>query len=358
MNMKYWLFLVGILIFTIGCDKDDDATPVEPPELHLAINLDQVPFTNLSEYGFFKNDIKDLTPRLGVMPYNLNSTLFSDYASKERFIYLPEGASMKYETDFSILDFPVGTIIIKHFMYYVDEREPSLGREIIETRLLVRNAEEWKPYSYKWNAEQTDATRLIIGATISASTILKNGELKEIPGYVIPREIDCRTCHNLNEVMSPIGPKPTNLNRGIESTPTINQIEDWVSKGILEDIPNNITTIPDYHDENLDPITKGRAYLDSNCAYCHRPGGTANANGLYINWDFEGAEINSGIYKIPTNYNAPNLQYDVVPGNPDESIMWFRMTQTTAPATMPQIGRSINHDEGIEIIRDYILNLE
>ncbi len=354
---KYWVVLLLFSVLAFGCKKEDD-TPEVPVETHLSIDLNQVPFPNLSDYGFFKDDIKTLTPAIGVNPYTLSSTAFSDYASKERFIYLPEGTVMEYDNDFAVLDFPIGTIIIKNFLFYVDERDPSLGRTIIETRLLVRKEDKWKPYSYKWNDGQTDAARLIIGATVSASTILMNGETKEIPAYVIPREIDCRTCHNLNEEMSPIGPKPSNLNRGFASNPTVNQIADWTEKGILTGIPNTITTIPDYNDSSLDPITRGRAYLDANCAYCHRQGGTANANGLYINWDHEGADINSGIFKIPTNFNAPNLQYDVVPGEPDQSILWYRMTQTTAPAIMPQLGRSINDDAGIEIIRDYILNLE
>ena len=51
-------------------------------------------------------------------------------------------------------------------------------------------------------------------------------------------------------------------------------------------------------------------------------------------------------------------RYDIVPGNPDESILLYRMTQTEAPDVMPQIGRSINHNEGIEIIREYIYNIE
>ncbi len=341
----------------MGCEKEDNP-PIEPVETHLAIDLAQVPFANLSDYGFFKNDIKTLTPAIGVNPYTLSATAFSDYASKERFVYLPEGTVMEYENDFAVLDFPVGTIIIKNFLFYVDERDTSLGRTIIETRLLVRKEDKWKPYSYKWNDAQTDATRLIVGSTVAASTILMNGETKEIPAYVIPREIDCRTCHNLNEKMSPIGPKPSNLNRGFVSNPSVNQLGHWAGNGILSGMSNNITTIPDYHDETLDPVIRGKAYLDSNCAYCHRQGGTANANGLYINWDHQGTDINAGIYKIPTNFNAPNLQYDIVPGNPDESIMLYRMTQTTTPAIMPQLGRSVNHDLGIEIIRNYILNLE
>tara|TARA_B100001964_G_scaffold40374_1_gene44239 strand:- start:108 stop:584 length:477 start_codon:yes stop_codon:yes gene_type:complete len=158
--------------------------------------------------------------------------------------------------------------------------------------------------------------------------------------------------------MIPIGPKPANLNRPIEDDLSLNQMDNFVEQGILNESPVSMSQIPDYSDSTLGPIIRGKAYLDANCAFCHRQGGTANANGLYINWDFEGGIIHTGIFKIPTNYSAAQLQYDIVPGNPDESILLYRMTQTEAPDVMPQIGRSINHNEGIEIIREYIYNIE
>ena len=259
---------------------------------------------------------------------------------------------MEYQGDFNSLEFPIGTIIIKNFMYYNDIRDKSLGRTIIETRLLVRKEMKWKPFSYKWNDEQTEAVRLIVGGTVTASTIAQDGNLKEISRYVIPRELDCRTCHNLNEEMTPIGPKPANLNRPMENDLSENQIDYFVEEGILNGVPTNVGQIPDYSDASLDPITRGKAYLDANCAYCHRQGGTANANGLFINWDYDEEGIHTGIFKIPTNFNAPGFQYDIVPGSPDESILLYRMTQTEAPAVMPQLSRSINDDMGIEIIRD------
>lgn len=328
------------------------------PKPHLKIDLEQVPFKKLSEYGFFKGDIKDLNPIDEVLPYKLNSTLFSDYASKERFIYLPEGSRMKYNGDFEVLDFPMGTIIVKNFYFQNDARDKTLGRRIIETRLLVRKDKGWKPYEYKWNEEQTDAIRLVTGAVVSASTILENGEPKKVSAYVLPRELDCRTCHNLNGKMTPIGPKPASLHRLIDhALISQNQIDHWKAKGLLTGAPNSISTIPDYNDPSISALERGRAYLDANCGHCHREGGTANANGLYVNWDFKKNETHKGIYKIPTNFNAPNLQYDIIPGAPDQSILWYRMIQTEAPAMMPQIGRSIQHDEGIEIVRNYILNL-
>jgi uncharacterized repeat protein (TIGR03806 family) len=353
-NILYFI-LSSLLLVGSACNIQDEDDSIND---YVSIDLNKVPYNNLSDYKFFIGDMNELNPAQGIYSYTITSSLFSDYTSKERLIYLPEDTNMEYQGDFNVLNFPIGTIIIKNFIYYNDIRNKSLGRTIIETRLLVKKETKWKPFAYKWNNEQTEATRLIVGGTTTATTIIDNGTLKGIERYVIPRELDCRTCHNLNKELTPIGPKPANLNLMMKDDQSLNQLDFFIENGILDEYDYSATQIPDYSDSTLDPIIRGRAYLDANCAFCHRQGGTANANGLYINWDFDGAEIHTGVYKIPTNYNAPQLQYDIVPGNPDESILFYRMTQTEAPDVMPQLGRSVNHNVGIEIIREYIYNLE
>jgi hypothetical protein len=89
---------------------------------------------NLSDYGFFKGTIKEQIPSDGVVLYTLNSPLFSDYASKLRFVKLPAGQSVSYNPD-SVLQFPVGTAIVKTFYYPIDERNPKKGRRLMETRV-------------------------------------------------------------------------------------------------------------------------------------------------------------------------------------------------------------------------------
>src|SRR6218665_3111216 len=96
----------------------------------------------LSEYGFFTGTLSSLNPVEDVLPYSLNTPLFSNYAEKLRFIQLPAGTSAVYN-DSIVFDFPVGTILIKNFYYPLDFRKPDKGRRILETRLLVHNTKGW-----------------------------------------------------------------------------------------------------------------------------------------------------------------------------------------------------------------------
>ena len=106
-----------------------------------------------------------------VLPYALNTPLFSDYAHKLRTVWMPKGVSAAYKAD-SAFDFPVGTIISKTFYYpreggsqTVLASDDSGGASqldlkkvrLMETRLLVRRAEGWIALPYVWNAQQTEA---------------------------------------------------------------------------------------------------------------------------------------------------------------------------------------------------------
>src|SRR6478609_4393001 len=85
----------------------------------VTVDIDAKPFEKLSEYHFFKGDLKELIPNDRVLPYDLITTLFSDYAQKARFVWMPEGTSAKYSKN-EVLDFPVGTVLIKNFYYNKD----------------------------------------------------------------------------------------------------------------------------------------------------------------------------------------------------------------------------------------------
>jgi hypothetical protein len=126
------------------------------PFLGFRWNGERAPKMKLSDYGFFQGDLRQQIPATGVVPYHLNTPLFSDHAEKLRFVHLPAGSTIPYN-DTAVFNFPVGTSLIKTFYYPLDFRDPSKGRRLMETRVLVHEEKGWKALPYIWNVEQTEA---------------------------------------------------------------------------------------------------------------------------------------------------------------------------------------------------------
>lgn len=130
------LFLLGFLCFLVSCNNDEYA-PISPVTLELA----EVPYPKLSDYHFFEGDLKNQIPSYGVLPYKPISELFTDYAQKKRFIWMPNGLKAIYDGDGNVLNLPVGSALIKNFYY--NNVQPNNMTRIIETRLMIRQNEGW-----------------------------------------------------------------------------------------------------------------------------------------------------------------------------------------------------------------------
>ena len=135
---------------------------------------------NLSEYNLFVGPLAYLEPAAGVIPYDLNTPLFTDYAFKKRFIKIPEGSTITFR-DSSVFNFPVGSILIKNFYYPADFRAAEKKHNIIETRLLIHEDDGWVALPYIWNEEQTEATLEIAGGMLDVSWKHYNGK-KDVRG--------------------------------------------------------------------------------------------------------------------------------------------------------------------------------
>ncbi|WP_157682112.1 SO2930 family diheme c-type cytochrome [Mucilaginibacter mallensis] len=310
----------------------------------------------LSEYGFFKNKLNALDPNEGVLPYELNTPLFTDYAVKNRFIVLPKGTAMKYISE-GVPDFPDSTIIIKNFAYINVEHK----KVMIETRLLVKNPKDktWKVMDYLWNKEQTDAVKYIIGAKIPI-TLLDNDNNKIATLYQVPNTNDCKRCHANNDVLTPIGPKVRNLNLTVAGQ-NVNQLLQWAKKGILCGLPeiSKVKQLPNWADsKHFSLEQRARAYLDVNCAHCHTKGGDAYNTGLFL--EYQQTDPNHlGIKKSPVSAGggAGGLNYDIVPGDAAHSILVYRMNSVEPGTVMPELARTVIHKEGVKLIREWINKL-
>ena len=318
------------------------------------------PALKLSDYHFFEGALADLKPAAGVFPYEVNAPLFSDYAEKARFIYLPEGAKMTWR-DSAAFDFPLGAVIIKNFYY----PQADKGRRILETRLLLKEEKGWKALEYLWNLEQTDALLEVAGATFPVEWQDAAGNKHNIQ-YIAPNLNQCKGCHSLDGRFVPIGISTRQLNRGEGER---NQLLNWQKAGLLElpaaFTPETAQRLTDYRQNDLYspflvPVeAAARSYLDANCGHCHNPRGPANTSGMMLDF-FEKDPERLGVNKTPVaaGRGSGNRKFGIVPGKPDESILVFRMESDDPGIRMPELGRQLAHKEGLDIVKAWIKNMK
>lgn len=318
-------------------------------------------FKTLSEYNFFVGKMKDLMPNEGVLPYELNTPLFTDYAFKARFVWMPEGVSAKYD-DTQSFDFPVGAVLIKNFYYPDDFRDESKGRRIMETRLLVHTEKGWDARPYIWNDEQTDATLEVAGGRADISWIHFDGSNKGTD-YVVPNKNQCKGCHEFAGKLTPIGPKAKNLNKEYGyADGAKNQLVKWAEMGYLTGSPaiEEAPRLAIWDDPSTGDVgQRARAWLDINCAHCHNAEGPANTSGLLLNVEVSDS-TSMGICKTPVaaGRGSGNLTYDILAGEPDSSIIIYRMASVDPGIMMPELGRKMVHEEGLALVREWIESLD
>ncbi|MFT5762793.1 MAG: putative repeat protein (TIGR03806 family) [Saprospiraceae bacterium] len=316
----------------------------------------------LSEYGFFNHPIKEFKPaHKNVIPYEINSSLFSDYASKKRFIVCPQGAKIKYDAR-EVFDFPIGTTLVKNFYYKATDLEKTDSSIIMETRILIKEKDSsWTALPYVWNEEQTDAYLSILGKTLEVARNTISGT--QSFSYAVPNLNQCKSCHMKGNKPQPIGPTARQLNRdNIIGKTTGNQLDYLIQQNFLTGLESaqDAERLANYEDAGSGSINeRARAYLDINCAHCHRVDGSARNTALYLDYD-EMDEIDFGINKHPISagQGSGNLKVDIVKGSPEESILAFRMKHTDPNIMMPEMGKKLIHKEGVALIEQWIREME
>ncbi len=310
------------------------ATP--PGSVNQAAILDDGLPRSLSEYGFFADGGAQV-PGKGVTPYRLNTPLYSDGAEKLRYVYVPNGQKVLAEGE-GLLRLPVGSALIKTFAF-----QEGGKRRLIETRVLLHRADGWLALPYQWNEEQTEARLVVAGARLPVTT--PSGEQIS---YRIPNKNQCKECHGLDGAVTPIGPKSRNLSR--------EWLEGMVEAGHLDAVPEGADLIPLWENrERASVEAAARGYLEVNCAHCHQPGATASNSGLDLRWE-QHDPMAIGIMKRPVaaGRGAGGLEFGIVPGKPDESILAFRMESIEPGVAMPELGKGTVDPDGVDIVRRWI----
>ena len=352
--MKLFIKII-ILILIVSCSKSTEATDYVPVA-EIEVNIDNFPKAKLSDYNFFKGNINNLLPNKNVLIYQPRNELFTDYASKKRFVWMPKNSKATFVNDSEVLDLPESSVLIK--VFYYEDAMPSMSQKIIETRLMFKKNNEWIFASYIWNDLQTDAFLSNTGANLPV-TFMKNGASQTI-NYQIPALNVCATCHLLNNAITPIGIKPQNLNFSINYTDTTskNQLQKWIDVGYLASgFSSNINSVVNYNDVNQDLETRVRSYFDSQCGHCHRVGGNGGTvvDLRYTFNETENNPTNMGVC-VPNNTSFPGINRGKIvnPQNPSQSGLFYTITSNNSFYRMPRIGRTIIDQEGVNLVNQWI----
>lgn len=349
----------------------------------------------LDHYNLFA-DPEDPTANAndGGTRFELTTQLFSDYAVKYRFAFLPPDEAAQWRTGEgnganATVDFPIGTVISKTFVF------PSSGNEdVVETRLLIHRTDEdsegghWVGRAYVWETEEDGSrvARLALGGD-RASVIWNyndphTGDTYQgaTDSYLIPNANQCDQCHANDDRpagAAPIGPKPRYLNQPFDypEQGAQNQLSYWQNNGLLAGAPvfevddsliaTNAPRMPIFNvvgdsgqSGEPDIEARMRAYLEVNCAHCHNPKGAARNSGMFLD-SLRVVNRIYGICKQPVaaGQGSGGLDHDIVPTDADESIVHFRMNSNEPDVKMPEIGRSVIHDEAVALVKDWIDNV-
>lgn len=284
-------------------------------------------------------DPKDATKIApGVIPYDLNSPLWSDGAAKRRYLAIPDGKTITV-TATGDFDLPIGSVAMKDF---------DVGGKRVETRLFMRHDDGgWAGYTYEWNDAQTDATLLL------------GGKVKPVNGgaqqWTFPSRPQCRQCHSA-PTGGTIGLETSQLNRTMTYVATnrvSNELATLDHIGMFSAPLAAPSTLPAL------PVPSGaaavdlraRSYLHANCSHCHQPGGAGQGT---MDLRYPTA------FKDTNTCNAQNTQGSIngvqtllTPGSPAQSILSLRMHATDGKR-MPALAVSIPDPLGTTLLDTWI----
>lgn len=298
------------------------------------------------------------------VPYEVNSPLWSDGADKTRAFVLPTGQKIHVDATTGAWVFPVGTVMIKNFIF---------DGKFVETRLFMSiDASTWIGYGYAWNgqgaAKQTDAT--VVG--IPRTDVMFDTGQRTVHWYY-PSRADCMSCHNA-VAGNTLGPSNAQMYR-VATGHTMNQFAEFQAMGLFDAAPvaptaSQVLVTPYPGQLGSPPMSatldqKARSYMQANCAHCHQPN-MGNVMSQFPNFDLRYATAlkDANICNVMTSKGVvpgSTATKILVPGQPMSSVMWVRMNEPPSEddtsGRMPQIGTHVVDTMGLQLISDWITAL-
>ena len=313
---------------------------------------------HLSRTGVFE-DVAALEPNAELVPYSVQSPLWSDGAVKQRWVHLPSASQIGFAPE-GAWHFPEGTLFVKHFEMALDEREPEQRRRL-ETRLLVAaRGGRYYGVTYKWNADQTDAEPLFDSQEEELEIIGEDGSVRQ-QSYFYPSPSDCLVCHNADAGYV-LGARTAQLNGPArDAAPESSQLAEWSARGWLDTPLTNeqIAELPRLaaiSDETRPLEERVRSYWDSNCSMCH-----GAVSSIRATWDarFQTPLERQGVVfgSLSGEAELPLESFVVAPHDLEHSAMWQRAVSTDAAVRMPPLGRRRVDAQYVDVLERWIDSL-
>lgn len=285
------------------------------------------------------NNPKQAAP--GLIPYDINAGFWSDGASKQRWLALPDNTTIDI-TAANDWIFPVGSVLMKHF---------RINNKLIETRLLMRHTDGgWGGYSYEWNDQETEAN-LVLGG--------KNKDLGA-QTWLYPSSSNCMQCHTQVSAFS-LGPDTAQMNRSItypSTGRTANQLATLDAIGMfttsLSSDPASLPQLPDPFGTS-DINSRARAWLHTNCAQCHQSNGPTPVT---LDLRYSTPIDQTGMCNLPPQSGDLGLTDAriIAPGLAASSVLLSRI-QTRNANAMPPLGSLELDSDGIALIQTWITGM-
>jgi uncharacterized repeat protein (TIGR03806 family) len=310
----------------------------------------------LSQTGAFA-DLPALTPAAGLVPYAVNSPLWSDGALKQRWVALPTNTTISFAPT-GEWTFPTGTVFVKHFDLPANETNASVVRRL-ETRLLVRDTNGTSyGVTYKWRPGNLEAD--VVTNAMTEDILVQTASGIRTQQWYFPSPADCLRCHTA-AARFVLGVKTRQLNGNLAYPDTgvsDNQLRSWNHVGLLSPSLNE-SAIPSY--DQLVALTntgaslevRARSYLDSNCAQCHRPGGVPALWDARFDTPLTNQNIINGTVANTLGIAGAKV---VVPQDIGRSIMHRRVSSLDA-FRMPPLARNLVDSNAVAVLADWINSL-
>lgn len=318
------------------------AIPAQPPSL-------------VSNTGCYAN-VASRAPAQGLIQYVVASSLWADGTHKRRFLALPGNATIGFTSD-GAWQLPVGTVLIKEFLLETKRGDPASLRPL-ETRFMVRRANGWDGYTYRWRDDLSEAD-LYNGGEVSYAITEADGKSATYT-HVFPGKNDCQRCHN-DTAGGTLGMRTVQMNREFDyGAVSDNQLRAFGHIGLFgATLPTDLSTLPsmpDPLDTGAPLAARARSYLQGNCAHCHHPGGpTGKAIDLRYLTPFSATQT-CDTKPQAGDLGVQNAQI-ITPGRHDLSVLWLRMSRRGGQQ-MPPLGTLLVDGAGSALVRDWIDGLK